>query len=558
MISRRRLLQNAGYGLVASTLPTGLLKPTPGAPKSMRCVNIVNFIRGVEPRFKTDLLLPVQKQMELIRAHNFPATWLLQFDALVSGPFVDYLKENIQPNHEVGTWFEMNELHCKGAGVNWRGRPGFEWDHYPQVAFSIGYTKDERIKLANTAMNQFKQVWGHFPHSVASWNLDAFTIAHLVDQYKIDAFAVCRDQIATDGFTIWGAPIAGYYPSKNNCLSPALDPKNQINAPVLRMLGQDPVYYYDKEWEMPDGSRGGFPDTMEPVWPSGQSDTFIRTFLDMIENAPDLDFSYLQMGQENSFPWDQQASAYPRQMDALAQAVTNGKITLETMQETGQRFKKAFRVTPPQAQVQLVDPYGKKGDKFHRTVWFQNRFYRANLHIASNALYFRDLTVYLDTLKQPFLDSPTKESFVEQRMPAVMDSYHWQLESFHETKRTAGAYLQIDGKDITIQGQPEVTESKGTLIFNAKTTAGLTLQIKFTEKDLQIKLGNPAHHKLRLSFEWEPEKAKFDLTYTNVLAYRDRDTDYKVLVNNGKISLTENGILLTAPNNEINLRLAQV
>ena len=38
-------------------------------PKNaMRCVNIVNFIRGVEPRFETDLLLPVRKQMEIIVA----------------------------------------------------------------------------------------------------------------------------------------------------------------------------------------------------------------------------------------------------------------------------------------------------------------------------------------------------------------------------------------------------------------------------------------------------------------------------------------------------------
>ena len=38
--------------------------------------------------------------------------------------------------------------------------------------------------------------------------------------------------IATDGFTIWGAPIAGYYPSKVNCWSPALSRSAQISTPV--------------------------------------------------------------------------------------------------------------------------------------------------------------------------------------------------------------------------------------------------------------------------------------------------------------------------------------
>ena len=281
------------------------------ANKAVRCINIVNFIRAIEPRFKTDLLLPVQKQMEIIKELQLPATWLLQFDALVSGPFVQYLKDNMAKSHEVGFWFEMNEMHCNAAGVKWRGRPGFEWDHFPNVAFTIGYSPEDRIKLADTAMAEFKKIWGKYPKSVASWNLDAITCAHLVDRYKVDAFAVCRDQIATDGFTIWGAPIAGYYPSKTNCWSPAVEPQNQINAPVFRMLGQDPVYYYNREYTMPDGKRHSAPDTMEPVWPSGQSPIFVERFLRMIGEAPTGQFAYAQLGQENSVPWNEQRAKPP-------------------------------------------------------------------------------------------------------------------------------------------------------------------------------------------------------------------------------------------------------
>src|SRR5436190_22636267 len=111
MLTRRELIQRLGQGYIAAQvapLMSTVLESTPDK-NSVRCINIVNFIRGVEPRFKTDLLLPVQKQMELIRKHRLPATWLLQFDALVSGPFVQFLKDNLATNHEVGTWFEMNE-----------------------------------------------------------------------------------------------------------------------------------------------------------------------------------------------------------------------------------------------------------------------------------------------------------------------------------------------------------------------------------------------------------------------------------------------------------------
>ena len=130
-----------------------------------------------------DLFLPLQKQMELVLQHRLPTTWLLQFDAMVSGPFVEFLKANMAKDHEVGIWFEMNEMHCKAAGVDWRGRPGYEWDHYPSVAFTIGYTAEERIKLADTFMREFMKIWGYYPKSVASWNLDSITIAHLSEHY---------------------------------------------------------------------------------------------------------------------------------------------------------------------------------------------------------------------------------------------------------------------------------------------------------------------------------------------------------------------------------------
>ena len=307
MLSRRDLLKHSAQACLfvgTTSITSALVKSnSSNMSRSVRCINVVNFIRGVEPRFETDLLQPVQKQMELVLEHRLPATWLLQFDALVAGPFVAFLKTHIAENHEVGFWFEMNEMFCKAAKVEWRGKPGYEWDSTPPVAFTIGYTKEERIALADTAMKSFHSIWNRYPSSVASWNLDSITIAHLTDHYGIDAYAVCRDQIATDGFTIWGAPIAGYYPRKTNCWSPAISNHNQISTPIFRMLGQDPVYYYDTHYPLADGKVIHEPDTMEPVWTSGRSPKFTQEFLTMISDAPTLGFAYAQLGQENSFPW---------------------------------------------------------------------------------------------------------------------------------------------------------------------------------------------------------------------------------------------------------------
>lgn len=556
MISRRDLLLLTGLAGVAAALTpmaSALLSPqTKPRAQAVRSINVVNFIRAVEPRGPMDLFLPVQKQMEISLKNNLPTTWLLQYDALVSGPFVDYLKTHMAKDHEVGIWFEMNEMHCKAAGVKWRGRPGYEWDHYPSVAFTIGYTAEERIKLADTFMATFKQVWGKYPKSVASWNLDTITMAHLADHYGVDAFAVCRDQIATDGFTIWGAPIAGYYPSKTNCWSPALDRKNQINAPVFRMLGQDPVYYYQGSFPMPGGQRGSGPDTMEPVWSAGRSPEFVKNFLQMISDTPTLAFAYAQLGQENSFGWPEMERAYPLQMKALADLRATRKVHVETMGDSGRRFKKAFKTTPPQAQIMLEDPFGNV-DHTQRSVWYQSRFYRADLHFVDDLPYLRDLTLYSDQNPQPFLHEPTKANDVEQRMPAILDGFHWSPTPGSPTPGAGGFFL-LNGQRLRLTGKPKVQEVGARLLVELPVTGGRTLSLDFEERKLTIRLTPQAP--LVLSFEWDPSRSSLVEVGSQRVRYRWQGFDYSVTIND-KAESTTKGWSATGKESVISLALAQ-
>ncbi len=531
MLSRRELLRNVGVGSLAWALGSGegmtAFVTTPGQDKTVRSINVINFLRGVEPRGPVDLFLPLQKQMEISLQHGLPTTWLLQYDALVSGPFVEYLKEHKAPSHEVGIWFEMNEPHCREAGVEWRGRPGYSWDHYPFVAFTIGYTPEERIKLADAFMRKFREVWGFHPKSVASWNLDSITMAHLCEEYGVDAFAVCRDQIATDGFTIWGAPIAGYYPSKTNCWSPGRTADTQLPSPVFRMLGQDPVYYYFRHgYPMPDGQRGSGPDTMEPVWPSGRSKTFIKNFLHMISDAPTLDFAYAQLGQENNFGWPDMEAAYLLQMQALADLRATGKVHVETMGDTGRRFKESFEVTPAQAQVMLVDSFGNT-DPEEKSIWYQSRFYRANLHLHGDLPFLRDLTVYSDANEQPFLKEPTRAHDVEQRMPPVLDGYHWST-SPGSAEPGAGGFFLVEGERLRLTGEPKVEEGENALTVRMPVTGGRTLEVKFEEEAMQAWLHGS--EKLTLSLEWDAKHEVLAEVAPNRAAYRVQDFDYAIRV----------------------------
>ncbi len=551
MLSRRDLLKSTGGALIAA--PFGGVLTRMASSGSVRCINVVNFIRGVEPRGPMDLMLPVQRQMETILAHRLPATWLLQYDALVEPRFVDYLKAHMAKDHEVGFWFEMNERHCRAAGVEWRGRPGYEWDHYPFVAFTIGYTPEERIKLADAAMNGFKEVWGRYPSSVASWNLDSITLAHVTTHYGIDAYAVCRDQIATDGFTIWGAPIAGYYPSKANAWSPALTKGEQIDTPIFRMLGQDPVYYYDDSFKLPSGGVVRQPDTMEPVWVSGRSPLFIDRFLAMIAESPTLDFAYAQLGQENNFGWPEMADAYPRQMAALAKLRDAGGVHVETMGDSGRRFKRTFSETPAQAQVMLDDPFGNT-DPAEGSVWYQSRFYRADLHLKGDLPYLRDLTVYSDRNPQPFLRTATRDHEVDQRMPAVVDGYHWSADAGPGKAPGAGGFFVAEGKRLQISGRPKVRETGKTLLAELPVGEGRTLHLRFEERKLTARLSPEAP--LTLAFEWDPTKAALAGVTPEHVAYRWQGFDYSVGVDGGKAVATTKGWSVEVQRS-VELRMAQ-
>lgn len=58
--------------------------------KSMKnIVNIINFVRGIEPRpgRNIDLYQPVREQIRLMRENDLTGTFLLQYDALIDAQF---------------------------------------------------------------------------------------------------------------------------------------------------------------------------------------------------------------------------------------------------------------------------------------------------------------------------------------------------------------------------------------------------------------------------------------------------------------------------------------
>jgi len=233
--------------------------------------------------------------------------------------------------------------------------------------------------------------------------------------------------------------------------------------------------------------------------------------------SPTLQFAYAQLGQENSFGWTVMEPAYERQMKKLVPLRKKGMAHVETMGETGQRFKAAFRETPAQAQIMLKDSFGNT-DIQDRTVWYQTRFYRGNLHFHGNLPFLRDLTVYVDSLEQPFLRTPTTSHDVEQRMPAVLDGYHWST-SPGSADPGAGGFFLVDGRRLTMSGEPKVKESRRNLEVEVSLEAGGTLHVAFEERQLRAWLTGRSGE-LTLSFEWDVKLAALESVQPKLATYR--------------------------------------
>ncbi len=126
-------------------------------------VNMINFIRAVEPRLPIDLLGTLQEEIALVRRHRLPATWLIQYDALVDPQYVRLLKEALDETQEIGIWFEVVQPLVEDAGLPWRGR--YPWDWHANVGFSIGYTPEQRRRLADVFMERCHRTFGYYPRS---------------------------------------------------------------------------------------------------------------------------------------------------------------------------------------------------------------------------------------------------------------------------------------------------------------------------------------------------------------------------------------------------------
>jgi hypothetical protein len=465
---------------ISDTVAQQRLAAAKPAPK---IINIVNFIRLLEPRdtaITQDVLYQtVVKQIAQLKKYHLGGTFLLQYDALIDKRYQQLLKSLPKGSFEVGAWWELPQPLIEKAGLKWRGR--YPWDWHADVGFSTGYTPAEREKIIDVYMADFKEIFGYYPRSVASWFIDAHTLKYMCDKYKIVASANCKDQYGTDGYTLWGGYWnQAYYPSKINSYMPAQNAANQIPVPIFRMLGSDPIRQYDTGL---NSARQGV-ITLEPVYPkAGGSEEWINWFFDTFSNAPSLGFNYTQAGQENSFTWAEMQKGLELQMPIIEKLRNEGKVRVETMEQSGLWFRKTYPVTPPTSFTVTKDIKGSD----QKTIWYNSRFYRMNIMWENGRLRIRDIHLFNEKIADKYTTEVVTGNECQFFTLPVVDGYLWS-----KAGDLAGLELKavVNGRETALRGgNPTFThpDDKSVLISWPLNSGG-TFKIRLGEKTASMQL----------------------------------------------------------------------
>jgi hypothetical protein len=535
-------------GLLCCVLLLSGCKSSPqkeSAPEGVRIVNIINFVRQLEPRFANEsgagqdmrevgveeLYQTVVEQVQLLKKYQLPGTFLLQYDALINPKYQQLLGND--PDYEIGAWWEITQPHVENAGMTWRGR--FPWDWHANVGFATGYTPEEREKLVDVYMEKFKSIFGKYPASVGSWFIDAHTLGYLSDKYGITASCNCKDQVGTDGYTLWGGYWnQAYYPSRKNAYMPAQTEKGQIPVPVFRMLGSDPIDQY---------YTGGV-ISLEPVYTGreggGAVKEWVDWFFDSMFNEPCLSFNYVQVGQENSFTWAQMKKGLEMQIPMIDSLRRAGKIRVETLESSGRWFKERFRVTPPTAVTTTFD-YRKDG---YKTLWFNSRFYRANLIWEGNSFRFRDIHIFDETVPSDYLTKPgTSTECIYKTLPLV-DAFYWS-----NSDVAAGLRIVDESGKAFETSVPTITElSEDVIRAEFSASSGEKITITFDEKSFEVSGSKNAKWSLALIVKPDAD-LPFEKIGEQTIEASFIGSNYTIQCTEGHFHAGDNGGFVVHPKN---------
>ncbi len=402
----------------------------------------------------------VRNEYLVIRENSIPATWLLTFDAM-RNPKVLFEIKSMDKHQEFGLFLEVTPAFAEDSGVAYHDTGS--WHHATSV-FLSGYGQDERKLLIDNLFEEFKEKFGYYPTSVGSWWTDAFSLSYMKEKYGITANLTCSDQMATDGYQIWGQPWAlPYYPSKSHTAVPAFDKDSKIDVVNLQWAPRDPL----------NGYESSLYSTQDYMVADKRQD------IDFFKKIVELYSSYGQVtvGLESDLDPDMYKYEYAGQMDIVGSMREKG-VKVTTLSEFADWYGQNYPGISPPPFIKSDDFLGTGVQPF----WYSGPNYRLFYIKKDNRFYINDLRIYNSDLQDPYYTSPNNAFTLSINIPFVISTSEnpedeWILPEGSEVLPSEN-YIEIKGQGIKIPDK--IKYSKFIDIYKEKNL----LRINFSKQNI--------------------------------------------------------------------------
>lgn len=348
---------------------------------------LVNQVRGTECCQEGSSATFLQ-QLSLAQSLNLPTTFSLRYDVLNDPDFLAIIRAT-QDSDLIrwGLFFEVTPMLAEDAEVPYDGKPA-TWSR-AQHAFPLGYTPDERLRLLNTVMAKYLEVFQEKPELVAAWMLDATTAQLLKNTYGVNLVQITREQWGTDSYTLYGGPVHYPYRASNNwLLAPS---KSDTNILVIRQTITDPLWNYGDRFSRFTSQPNDFTQ-------DGKSIEYFRSLLEQTINQPVGQRGWGLIGLENSMEDDYQ-QLYSQQLKIVAELRDQNKLQVTTPNQLTKTKRTSVEMYTGSDLVRGTNA---------KVAWITTPTYQVRVRLDQNQLYIDDLRLYSESTFDPYVNSPAR------------------------------------------------------------------------------------------------------------------------------------------------------
>ncbi|HYD34575.1 MAG TPA: hypothetical protein VD999_00755 [Vitreimonas sp.] len=352
-------------------------------------IMIINQVRGSEC-CDVGSLEALKKQITIVQGNAQPAYFTVRYDALTEPEFVSTLRaaHRTTPALKLGGLLEITPSWATAAGVEYKGTPDTWYE--AQYSMLIGYAPEERRRLVDTYMADFKQQFGEYPELTTAWMIDTPTLYYAHDQYGVKIHQITREQWGTDSYTLYGGPPHYPYPaSRNWAFVPDYNEANPLF--IVRQTVTDPLKNYGD-------TSSSFTSQPNDYARDGKDHLYFLGLMAQVASQPATP-GWAVLGLENSMPGEFQAE-YEKQLKNVASST--GPAGKQLLLNVNYFDSNNINKISNDHRINIYSGIDILGDTHNEAVWITTPTYRIRLRKYSDKIWIDDFRVFDARLTDPY------------------------------------------------------------------------------------------------------------------------------------------------------------